>query len=146
MASIPTRTVTLGEFGGSLVDGTLAGLLVLALGALVFVLRPGTPESRLFLAFCLVTATINLTYNDLVTTHRFTRLLLALWAFTPALLLHLALTFPERRSLVDRWPWLIPLPYALSAGLAVWVLVNFTASPRRSARSSRAMAGSPRSR
>ena len=125
VASLPTRTITLGDFGWSLVDGTLPGLLVLALGALVFVLRPGTPESRLFLAFCLVSATINLTYNDLVTTHRFTRLLLALWAFTPALLLHLALTFPERRSLVDRWPWVIPLPYAASAGLAAWLLVNF---------------------
>ena len=66
MASLPTRTITLVDFGWSLVDGTVPGLLVLALGALVFVLRPGTPESRLFLAFCLVSATLNLTYNDLV--------------------------------------------------------------------------------
>jgi class 3 adenylate cyclase len=122
---IPTRTVTLGDFGGSLVDGTLPGLLVLAIGAVVFVLRPGTPESRLFLAFCLVNATINLTYNDLVTTHRFTRLLLALWAFSPAVMLHLALTFPERRSVMSRWPWVILLPYAVSAGLAAWLLSNF---------------------
>src|SRR6185436_13593711 len=125
VAAIPTRTITLVDFWWSLVDGTLPGLLVLALGAVVFVLRPGTPESRLFLAFCLVTATINLTYNDLVTTHRFTRVLLALWAFTPAIMLHLALTFPERRSAMSRWPWVILLPYAVAAGLAAWLLFNF---------------------
>jgi class 3 adenylate cyclase len=126
VATLPTRTITPADFGRSLIDGTLPGALVLALGTLVFVLRPGTPESRLFLAFCLASATLNLTYNDLVTTHRFTRLLLVVWTFTPALLLHLALTFPERRRLVDRWPWVIPLPYVASAGLAAWLLATFT--------------------
>jgi len=126
VASLPTRTITLADFGRSLIDGTLPGVLVLALGALVFILRPGTPESRLFLAFCLASATLNLIYNDLVSTHRFTRLLLVVWSFTPALLLHLALTFPERRRGVDRWPWLIPLPYAVSAGLSAWLLATFT--------------------
>jgi hypothetical protein len=96
------------EFGWSLVDGTVPGMLGAGARRPVFVLRPGTPESRLFLAFCLVTATISLTYNDLVTTHRFTRLLLALWRSRPALMLHLALTFPERRSVDDRWPWVDP--------------------------------------
>jgi hypothetical protein len=61
---IPTCAITLGDFWWSLVDGTLPGLLVLALG----VVSSSAPasEGRLFLAFCLVTATINLTYNDLV--------------------------------------------------------------------------------
>src|SRR5262249_22305732 len=122
VASLPTRTVTPSDFGFSLIDGTLPGVLVLALRAVVFLLRPGPPERRLFRAFCLASATLNLIYNDLVTTHRFTRLLLVVWAFTPALLVHLALTFPERRRLVDRWPWVIPLPYVASAGFAAWLL------------------------
>ena len=125
-AVVPTRTVTPRDFAWFLLDGSLPGLLVVGLGAAVFLLRPGTPESRLFLAFCLVTAAINLTYWDLMSTHRFTRVTLALWPFSPALLLHLAVTFPERRRLVDRWPWLVRVPYAASAALAVWLQVYFT--------------------
>jgi class 3 adenylate cyclase len=124
-AAISTRTVALRDFGWTLLDGTLPGVLVLGLGALVFLLRPGTPESRLFLAFCLVTAVVSFTYDDLMSTHRFTRLLLAVWPFSPALLLHLAATFPERRRLVERWPRLVWVPYGVSAGLAVWLQANF---------------------
>jgi class 3 adenylate cyclase len=125
-ATIPSRVSTLADFKWALVDGTLPGLLVLGLGALVLALRPSAPETRVFLAFCVVTATINLTYYDLVSTHRFTRVLLFLWSFTPALLLHLALTFPERRAIVDRRPRLLVVPYVVSAALALWVQWNFT--------------------
>jgi len=123
--AVPTQIETLSGFRWFLVDGAIPALLVLGLAALVLYLRPGTPESRLFLAFSLVVATTNLTYSDLMCTHRFTRLTLAVWPFTPALLLHLALTFPERRRVADRWPWLIWLPYVVSAGLAVWLRVYF---------------------
>ena len=126
VAVVPSVTFTVHDFLWFLLDGSLPGLLVVGLGALVLFLRPGTPESRLFLAFCIATALINLTYADLMLTHRFTRVLLALWSLTPALLLHLALTFPERRAIVARRPWLVCAPYALSAVLAVWLQINFT--------------------
>jgi class 3 adenylate cyclase len=122
---IPSKVVTRRDFGHIVIDNTVSGFLVLALGALVLLLRPGTPESRLFLAFCLVTGTVNLIYFDMMLVHRFTRLLLAVWPFTPALVLHLALTFPERRRLVDRWPWLVWTAYAVSAVLVVWIQWNF---------------------
>ncbi|HYB41941.1 MAG TPA: PDZ domain-containing protein, partial [Candidatus Methylomirabilis sp.] len=118
-AVVPTRTGTLREFGVFLIDGTIPGLLVIALGALVLLLRPGAPESRVFLAFCLVSGTVNLTYNDLMSAHRFSRLFLTVWPFLPAILLHLAGMFPERRRVVERWPWLVWVPYAVSAVLAV---------------------------
>src|SRR5262249_30334058 len=41
------------------------------------------------------------------------------WAFSPALYLHLAQTFPERRAWAARHPRVIWLAYALSAALAV---------------------------
>jgi hypothetical protein len=63
-ATISSRLVTLTDFKWAIIDGTLPGLLVLALGALVLALRPAAPETRVFLAFCLVTATINVTYYD----------------------------------------------------------------------------------
>jgi class 3 adenylate cyclase len=124
-AVVPTRVETMRGFAWSLIDGLLPALLVIGLATLVLLLRPGTPESRLFLAFSLVVATTNLTYSDLMCTHRFTRLTLAVWSLTPALLLHLAATFPERRRFADRRPWLLAVPYAASAALALWLQINF---------------------
>src|SRR5215471_2309178 len=46
-------------------------------------------------------------------------LFLTAWAFSPALYLHLAQTFPERRAWALRHPRVIWLAYALSAALAV---------------------------
>src|SRR5262249_33620685 len=61
---VPTRVETVRGFARSLVDGVLPALLVIGLAALVLLLRPGTPESRLFLAFSLVVAITSLTYGD----------------------------------------------------------------------------------
>ena len=89
------------------------------------VLRPGTPEGRLFLAFCLASATLNLTYNDLVTTHRFTRLLLVVWAFTPRA------AAPSRADVPGAAEAGGPLALGHSAalrrlrGLAAWLLATF---------------------
>src|SRR5262249_24950884 len=79
--------------------------------------------SRLFLAFCLVTGTVNLTYVDLMSAGPFTRLFLGAWPFAPALLLHLAATFPERRRFAERWPRVVWVPYAVSAALMAWLQV-----------------------
>jgi class 3 adenylate cyclase len=125
-ASVPTQVQTARGFLWFLVDGALPCVLVLGLAALVLLLRPGTPECRLFLAFSLVTATTSIAYADLMSTHRFTRLTLALWSFSPALLLHLAMTFPERRRLVERHPWVTWVPYLAATALAVWLEINFT--------------------
>ena len=126
-ATVRSRKVSEARCFWLVIDGILPGLLALGLGAIVFHLRPGTPESRLFLAFCVVTALVNLVYDDMMTTHRFSGLFLAAWPFTPALVLHLAATFPERRRTVDRWPWLVAVPYAVSAALAIWLEMNFMA-------------------
>ena len=99
-------------------EGLVGGLAVLALGALVFYLRPGTEQSWVFLAFCLVWFVIDVTYLDAHTRYRFGPLFLTAWAFSPAVFVHLALTFPQRRSVARRLPWSMWLPYVGSAGLA----------------------------
>lgn len=123
-AEVPTRAVTRGDFGRFLVEGLLAGLLLLGLGALVFVVKPGVRESWLFLAFCLDSLVINTTYADAHSTYRFSWLFLTAWAFSPALFLHLALTFPQPRSAVRRHPGLAWLPYLASAVVAVLLQVG----------------------
>ena len=60
-----------------------------------------------------------MTYADAHTTYRFTELFLTAWAFWPATLLHFALTFPQRRGIVRRFPRVVWLPYLVSAVVAV---------------------------
>ena len=120
---IATRAYTLHDFKRFLVEGLVAGLLYLALGALVFSLQPGIWRSWLFLAFCLGWFLIDVTYADAHTTYRFTPLFMAAWAFSPAIYVHFALAFPRRPSVVRRHPAILWLPYAVSAIVAVALLV-----------------------
>src|SRR5438552_3605512 len=118
---IVSRERTLRTFKHFVVDSLLSGILVLGLGALVALLRPGAPTTRLFLAFCLTAVVVNVGSWDLSGTHRFTELFLFAWTFWPALFAHLALVFPERTAVARRWPRVVWVPYAMSAALWLWL-------------------------
>ena len=118
---IPSRVSMLRNFRRFLIENLLPGVIGVALAALVIRLQPGSPSARLFLAFSLQWAVINVGYHDLLGAHRFTRLFFLAWTFSPAVFVHLALTFPERRRLAQRHRWLVWAPYALSAVLYVWL-------------------------
>ena len=120
-AEVATERTSHGMFRRYLLEGLLPGLLLLALGVTVITLRPGVAESRLFLAFCLTWFVTHTAYNDSLTTYRFTRLFLAAWAFSPAVFIHLALTFPERRTIARRYPRIVLLPYLVSVVMVVLV-------------------------
>ena len=120
---IPSREMTLGMFRHYVLQYLLGGILVLTLGALVALLRPGSSSTRLFVAFCLITVVVNVGYWDLSGTHRFTKLFFVAWTFLPAILAHLAFVFPERTSLARRWPRVVWVPYVLSAALWLWLQV-----------------------
>jgi len=119
----PSREMTLGTFKHYVIQYLAGGILVLALGALVALLRPSGPSTRLFVVFCLTTVVVNVGYWDLSGTHRFTKLFFVAWTFLPGILVHLALVFPERTSLARRWPRSVWVPYAASAALWLWLQV-----------------------
>jgi class 3 adenylate cyclase len=118
---IPSRATTLRHFKRFLVENLAPGAIGVALAALVVLVQPGTSAARLFLAFSLQWAVINVGYYDLHGAHRFTRLFFLAWTFSPAVFAHLALTFPERRRVARRRPWLVWTPYAVSAVLYLWL-------------------------
>ena len=118
---IPSRVSTLRNFKRFLIENLLPGVIGVSLAALVIRLQPGSPSARLFLAFSLQWAVINVGYHDLLGAHRFTRLFFLAWTFSPAVFVHLALTFPERRRLAQRHRWLVWAPYALSTVLYAWL-------------------------
>src|SRR5215510_15047873 len=118
-ADIQTKTEPARDFDRFLLEGLLPGLLFLGLGAAVLVLKPAAPGARVFLLYCLDWFVIAALYHDAVSIYRFDWLFLTAWAFSPALYLHLAQSFPERRAWPTRHPRVIWLAYALSAALAV---------------------------
>ena len=118
---IPSHVTRLWHFKRFLSENWLPGAIGVLLAALVISLQPGSASARLFLAFSLQWAVINLGYHDLLGAHRFTRLFFLAWTFSPAVFVHLALTFPERRRLAQRRRWLVWAPYGLSAVLYLWL-------------------------
>jgi len=121
---IKSQRVTRHDFQRYFYEGFVPGLLYLLLGAVVLALKPGAYETRLFLVFCLAWAAIPSLYLDAFSTYRFTRIFLAAFAVLPALQIHLALTFPERRRIVRRHPRLVWVPYVLVAPLAIALQVH----------------------
>jgi class 3 adenylate cyclase len=117
-ADVPTRLYSRRDFYRFLAEGLLPGVFQLATGAVVFLIRPGRSQSWLFLTFSLITYLVSVTYTDAHTTYRFSALFLTAWAFWPATLLHLALTFPQRRRILRRFPRVTWLPYLVSAAVA----------------------------
>jgi class 3 adenylate cyclase len=120
----PTR-----DFDRFLLEGLLPGLLFLGLGAAVLVLKPTAPGARVFLLYTLVWFGVATLYHDAVSIYRFDALFIAAWAFSPALYLHLAQTFPERRPWAERHPRVIWLAYGASALLAATLQMSVPDRP-----------------
>ncbi len=122
---IRSRLITVNDdFRRFALEGLVPAGLYLALGAVVLALKPAVPATRLFLAFCLAQFAIPSLYADAFTTYRYVWLFLTAFSFLPALLLHLALTFPQRRSIVRRRPWIVWVPYVASGVSTVSFLTH----------------------
>jgi class 3 adenylate cyclase len=123
-ADIVSKTEPAGDFDRFLLEGLLPGLLFLGLAAAILVLKPGAIGARVFQLYCLNWFAITTLYHDSVSTYRFDVIFLTAWAFSPALYLHLAQTFPERRPWAVRHPRMIWLAYGASALFAVLLVTH----------------------
>jgi class 3 adenylate cyclase len=117
-ADIKSTAEPAGDFVRFLLESLLPGLLFLGLGAAVLILKPGAPGAHVFMLFCLIWFVTAALYHDAVSIYRFDAIFLTAWAFSPALYLHLAQSFPERRPWAVRHPRVIWLAYGASALLA----------------------------
>ncbi len=118
--SIPTM-----RFGGSdlfVVMGILflVGLAYLAIGTVVFLLKPDTMVTWSFCLLAFAVSTFCLTAFDVGATHRgFVRGYLFALALGPAAGLHLAMLFPARWPVCRRHPRIQLVPYLVAAVLIV---------------------------
>jgi len=110
----------------------LTGLIYLALGIWVFVVKSHRTAGRTFSLFCALLALLTTGYFDLISTHWLVRLWTAILPLCAASAIHLALVFPQKRAFTDRQRGLLYLPYVVAVAIAVWsqsVLFN-VADPR----------------
>lgn len=115
----PVRTMTRKDLLRLAGVGMFVGLGQLIMGALVFLLRPNTKRSWVFLAFCLAWFGLCFLLYDFHSSFIFHELFLFCWFMTSALMLHLAFVFPEERQIVRQKPWLQGLFYIPS--FAMWL-------------------------
>ncbi len=116
----------------------LIALVYLGIGVYVLLRRWTAPKSTHFYVFCLVSFVFYAFHytgklNDFDWIVYWSNVVA--WLLQPALFLHFSLTFPERRTLVDRRRWLIPLVYLPGAILlGVHIALLTWAQPSESLR------------
>jgi class 3 adenylate cyclase len=116
--AVRTMRFTWADFVMTFAITFVAGLLYLALGAVVFFLKPDTQVSWVFLVMAACLGLYSTTAFDIQSTHAgFIRLYLFVLTLLPAALIHLSLLFPQRLPLLDRHPWVQAVPYLVSAAL-----------------------------
>jgi len=111
----------------------LIALVYLCIGMYVLFRRWTAPKATHFYVFCLVSFVFYAfhytgKFNDFDWIIYWSNV--AAWLLQPALFLHFSLTFPERKGLVNRRPWLIPAVYMPGAALlAIHIGVIYLLQP-----------------
>lgn len=99
----------------------LIGFLHIFVGAIAYLIRPGNPAARAHLFMTLAIGATTTFVADYDTTMWFTRFWLSTVALTGGACLHLGLYFPQRKTIVQKRPWVVLVPYLISfALLGVW--------------------------
>jgi class 3 adenylate cyclase len=105
------------------------GFIYLSIAAIVYILKPGTVVSWVFGLVCFCISTFVFTSFDTATTHAgFLHLYIFSAGFIPATGVHFSMIFPEKRTLVARYPLLQAMPYLLSMGI-VLLMESFYPGP-----------------
>lgn len=93
----------------------LSGIIYLLIGVVVFIMKPDTRVSWAFFLACSFLSIFAITSFDIQSTHYgFIHVYLLVNTFFPAAFIHLSLVFPEKRRIIERYPYLQFLPYIFS--------------------------------
>jgi len=112
---VPTMRFTWADllliFGVSL----FMGISYMLIGLIVFIMKPDTKLSWVFLIMCFLLSLYPITFFDTQTTHYgFVRVFLMANTFVPAAFVHFSLYFPEPQRLVLKYPLIQFVPYIIS--------------------------------
>jgi len=118
---VPVDVFGTGDFFGTVLFTYLGGIVLFVLGFVVYLLKPDTATSWVFLLLCLFLGTYMVTAYDVQSTYTLAYIHYLALCFMPAPCLHLGLIFPERKPILDRFPFLTGLVYLPAALLALFL-------------------------
>lgn len=116
---VPLRRFPIHEMVTLFLLPYVVGLIYLALGIWVFVVKSHQASGRSFALFCAFIALFATSYFDLLSTHRLVRLWTASFPLVAASAIHLGLVFPQERTFIGKWRILHYLPYIVAAAIVV---------------------------
>jgi len=122
--TVRTMRLRVVDFLWSLGSYLAIGSLLTLLGFAVYLIRPDRPGARAMLVASVIWGLYLVTSADMIGPAWFQPLYLMLRAIAPAALVHLALSFPVQRRILDR-RWVLPAVYFCAAGLGVADTLTF---------------------
>ncbi len=124
-----TETFSIEDFILIAILPICSGLLFTLLGLGIFIYLPNSPGKQPLFYFHILVGIYLILSPDFHLTHRFSYLLLSVFTFIPATILHFANSFPEQIPFFTRKKIISAAPYALSFSLGIPYLYWFTRNP-----------------
>ena len=120
---VPVTNFTVYDLLSTFGSAFVQGMIYLLIGCIVFILKPDSTISVLFfIASTLQGASSLVDFTVASSASPLSYLLIVCDITIPALILHFSALFPLRYNFIDRWPWLILIPYVISALILILML------------------------
>jgi adenylate cyclase len=131
--TLPVRLFSLGDFILIFIVPFIGGLIFYTLGFVVYLLKPNTHASWVFFFSSLLIGFYTISGFEIQSTYSFVYLHYFVTPFMPASLFHIGSVFPEKKQILNRYPWLEYLIYGpalfLAIGYQLYLLTFFLESP-----------------
>jgi adenylate cyclase len=121
---VTTGVFSGGDFLFAFLVTFMGGVTLFILGWIVVLIKPNIRPSWVFFAICLGVGGYMVTSFEILTTYSLIPFHYLSLCFMPAPFFHLALIFPDRKKLLDRFPWLEYASYFPALVLAVLYQVH----------------------
>jgi sigma-B regulation protein RsbU (phosphoserine phosphatase) len=115
---LPVTTFTLGDYFFTFLINLLGGMVVFALGCVVYILKPRSATSWVFLVFTFALSGYMVTSFEILSTYHLIHFHYFVLPFMGITGFHLGLIFPDRRRFLLRYPkieYLIYVPFFILA-------------------------------
>lgn len=129
VVAIPVDVFDLKDFFLVFSINFVVGLAICVLGFVVYILKPNTTTSWVFLVLCFCVGSYGTTGFEIHSSYSLVRFHYTVLSIFPFTFLHLGLVFPERKQILVRYPFVEYLIYIPSLLLIIGYQVYFSTFP-----------------
>jgi len=126
IVTVPVTIFSIRDFTLAFLVTFLGGLALFVLGVVVVFFKPSKSTSWVFFAMCFTLGSYMITSFEILSTYTFVRFHYSVLSIFPITFFHLALTFPDRRKILIRFPALEYLIYVPGIILVIGYQIFFS--------------------